>query len=250
MSELFDRFRSTAGKAAFEAEKIRKINTLQSNIKSLKEDMEKSFFSAGRLVFFIYQQGEVTQPALVTACEKLRQLQEEVSSIEQEIENIRQEEYVPAPPSSGSSGKICPNGHGSLPPSTKFCQTCGAQGVEEHPAAASSACDNCGTPLQEGAKFCAGCGQPVNKKKEVEQQVNKCKNCGAELPDGAQFCVACGTSLLDPSPSSLDSQTEAAESATFAEDSFDFESEEIPIHKLPEDEDRSEYNNYFEDSEA
>lgn len=48
-----------------------------------------------------------------------------------------------------------------------------------------SKCANCGTELDEGAKFCPECGTPVS-------QSLKCHACGAELESGAKFCPECG----------------------------------------------------------
>lgn len=47
-------------------------------------------------------------------------------------------------------------------------------------------CANCGTELDEGAKFCLECGTPV-------PQTKKCIKCGFELPLSAKFCPECGT---------------------------------------------------------
>ena len=47
-------------------------------------------------------------------------------------------------------------------------------------------CTNCGTELEEGAKFCLECGTPV-------PQTKKCIKCGFELPLSAKFCPECGT---------------------------------------------------------
>ena len=46
-------------------------------------------------------------------------------------------------------------------------------------------CANCGTELEEGAKFCLECGTPV-------PQTKKCIKCGIELPLSAKFCPECG----------------------------------------------------------
>ena len=48
-----------------------------------------------------------------------------------------------------------------------------------------SKCANCGTELDEGAKFCLECGTPV-------PQTKKCIKCGIELPLSAKFCPECG----------------------------------------------------------
>ena len=53
-------------------------------------------------------------------------------------------------------------------------------------------CTNCGTKLQDGAKFCPSCGTAVAEK---PAKITNCTNCGAKLQDGAKFCPSCGTSV-------------------------------------------------------
>ena len=48
-------------------------------------------------------------------------------------------------------------------------------------------CPNCGKPLQEGAKFCMGCGQ----------RIPRCPTCGTVLLKRAKFCMGCGTRIPD-----------------------------------------------------
>lgn len=48
-------------------------------------------------------------------------------------------------------------------------------------------CPKCGKPLQEGAKFCMGCGQ----------RIPRCPSCGNLLHKRAKFCMGCGTPIPD-----------------------------------------------------
>ena len=48
-------------------------------------------------------------------------------------------------------------------------------------------CPNCGKPLQEGAKFCMGCGQ----------RIPRCPTCGTVLLRRAKFCTIDGTRIPD-----------------------------------------------------
>ena len=52
-------------------------------------------------------------------------------------------------------------------------------------AASANCCVKCNTPLPMGAKFCPGCGSPV-------QQNSFCTECGKQIPFGAKFCPHCG----------------------------------------------------------
>lgn len=50
-------------------------------------------------------------------------------------------------------------------------------------------CVKCGSLNVTGARFCSGCGTPLEIKKSF------CSNCGAELAVGAKFCSGCGTKI-------------------------------------------------------
>lgn len=76
------------------------------------------------------------------------------------------------------------------------------------PIAIESFCDNCGSPVKEGARFCAVCGTaspavppaaapqaspPVAVAAPPNQPAPKfCKTCGHPVRSGVQFCSQCG----------------------------------------------------------
>ena len=53
---------------------------------------------------------------------------------------------------------------------------------------AAPVCAACHSPLPAGARFCPGCGAPVQARRT-------CPVCGAEVGEGARFCADCGTKL-------------------------------------------------------
>ena len=53
-------------------------------------------------------------------------------------------------------------------------------------------CENCGSELKEGAKFCQECGNEVIPSKD---ETRFCTNCGASVIDSENFCEECGASL-------------------------------------------------------
>ena len=57
------------------------------------------------------------------------------------------------------------------------------------PTAAPAVCNDCGTPLPVGAKFCPGCGK-------ARPTARFCPECGEKAPEGSKFCPACGTKLV------------------------------------------------------
>lgn len=63
-------------------------------------------------------------------------------------------------------------------------------------------CIHCGQEVIEGAKFCAGCGNPINdseirdsRKTVYEGEIHKCPNCGEILEAFVSKCSTCGYEL-------------------------------------------------------
>ena len=50
-------------------------------------------------------------------------------------------------------------------------------------------CRKCGTPVNEGTRFCSECGTPYG-----------CRNCGQPIMDGIRFCSECGASVVANEP--------------------------------------------------
>ena len=58
------------------------------------------------------------------------------------------------------------------------------------PAGNSRVCSKCQTQIASGAKFCFGCGSPVEQPKPAF-----CPECGNKCVEGAKFCPSCGNKL-------------------------------------------------------
>ena len=61
-------------------------------------------------------------------------------------------------------------------------------------AVASKKCRNCGSEIEDDARFCQVCGTPVEEMNiaEEKQEAGFCSNCGNPLRPGAKFCGSCG----------------------------------------------------------
>ena len=58
-------------------------------------------------------------------------------------------------------------------------------------------CDQCGTKLNDNAKFCSTCGTPVVP--DIETPVaSRCINCGKPIEEGTSFCANCGELHYEP----------------------------------------------------
>ena len=61
-------------------------------------------------------------------------------------------------------------------------------------------CENCGSPIHAGKKFCTSCGTPVSEEPvaapEPAPAINRfCPYCGAKLEEDSAFCTTCGKKL-------------------------------------------------------
>lgn len=72
-------------------------------------------------------------------------------------------------------------------------------------------CGNCGKQIAEGAKFCAGCGQPV-----TPAGPPACPGCGTVIAEGAAFCGNCGHDLRGSGMPSSAANPPVAPSQQFA----------------------------------
>lgn len=211
MNNFFDRMRSGAGKAAFEADKLRRVTLIQNELRGLRDDYQKAIAQAGQVAFSLYQRGQITQPELRVTCDAAAAVLARISAQEADIERIRGEQFVESAPGDAydPAGLICPVGHGPLPVGARFCATCGQPGLA--PAAPPARrCPTCGDGLAADARFCANCGQaialpdsrapapPLPDTMQLGPAASAppaatCPSCRAPLshPD-APFCDACG----------------------------------------------------------
>ena len=225
MNSFFDKMRSGAGKAAFEADKLRRVTSAQAELRGLRDELQKAVAIVGRVAFDLHQRGQVGPPELRAVCEQAAAALALINAKEEDIERIRAEQFVE--PSFAAyqpgGGLICPAGHGPLPGVARYCQHCGQPGIS--PAAPPAfACPTCNAPLEADARFCANCGQPLaapeppapeplrptdpnqpatvrlgDKGPASTAPVTACPSCGTPLPSAdAPFCVTCGYPLKRP----------------------------------------------------
>ena len=223
MNNFFDKMRSGAGKAAFEADKLRRVTTAQAELRGLRDELQKGIALVGRVAFDLHQRGQIDPPELRAVCEQAAAALALVNGKESDIERIRAEQFVePSFAAYEPAGALlCPAGHGPLPGGARYCQHCGQPGIS--PAAPPAfACPTCNAPLEADARFCANCGQPLaaspappappapaprltdpNQPPTVRlggnpgaAAVAPCPSCGAIPPTpDAPFCLTCGYPL-------------------------------------------------------
>lgn len=177
MSSLVNRFKSSANKAAFEADKLRRVQITQLAIRPLRNEVGRLYSEMGELAYLLYTQEAISHPELCTIGERLAEVHAQISAAEAEVERIRAEEYIEPPPNETSkSGFTCPNGHGVLAEGTTFCQECGAAGMRPVPPPlpppATMLCGQCGNAVGLNMRFCPTCGAMTGELPMTEQSSN------------------------------------------------------------------------------
>ena len=131
MNNFFDKMRSGAGKAAFEADKLRRVTTAQAELRGLRDELQKGIALVGRVAFDLHQRGQIGPPELRAVCEQAAAALALINAKEEDIERIRAEQFVePSFANYEPAGALlCPAGHGPLPGGARYCQHCGQPGI-------------------------------------------------------------------------------------------------------------------------
>jgi len=163
MPGFFDKIKSGADKAAFEADRLRRVTQAQGVLNKLKGELTTQVAAIGARAVELYDGGALAQPELQELCQQMDSLRQQVADQQTEIERIRQEK--------------APEAAAAAPVPTA--------------APAGRPCPNCGTEVPAGVKFCPNCG---NKMDVVPAPIT-CPNCGATVPAGSRFCPECGKTI-------------------------------------------------------
>jgi len=145
----------------WEADKLRRVNAKQNDINTLKEQREQLIVDFSNMILMQYRQGQVTDPKLKQFCERILDMEGEMTSKTAELELLRGETYQGAQAARAAGGMADP------PPSSSG----------RRPAAGMPPLDNSAGPgdSQAGPAFCPTCGEPVRSKALY------CNKCGTKL---------------------------------------------------------------------
>jgi len=157
MPGFFDRVKSGAERAAFEADKMRKVSQAQGALKNTQRDLEAKVAGWGQQVLALYDAGALTQPELLAVGPEIDALRLKIAAQEAEIERIHEEKPPVAEPAAAPPAMEPVQ---MLPPVAAAPAETDLPGASAAPAKGRF-CANCGSPLQPDTKFCMECGTKV-----------------------------------------------------------------------------------------
>ena len=120
-----------AEQAKFEADKLVRVNRLNSDVEELVSQSEQATAAIGTRVMELQRTGALQVPDLDEAIRRVETLKGQLSAKRTELEAAKVETFEGVP----------------------------ATDAEAQPA--SGFCPNCGASIQTGAKFCASCGHKL-----------------------------------------------------------------------------------------
>jgi len=166
MPSFLNKLKSGADKAAFEAERLVRLNQAQAAVRTAQRELEAETAALGREALALYDGGVLVQPELLASCEKIEGLRQRVSELEAEVERIREEKPPEASePARDAAAAEVPE---QAPPPAQIppAQPAATAAPEPQPAAPAPqgrACPNCGNPLRPGVRFCPECGTRIEE---------------------------------------------------------------------------------------
>ena len=153
MSDFFGKLKSGAGKVAFEADKMGRLNKAQNDLSQIKHQIETSFTKLGEQFYhhFLNQEGEA--PDYAEICAKITELERLQAVKAEEVQHISAETYNQP----GSAPAPAPVAAPAPPPAHVVPAPVSEE--ETAPAAPETKfCSNCGKEMAVTVKFCPDCG--------------------------------------------------------------------------------------------
>ena len=162
MSDFFGKLKSGAGKVAFDADKMNRVNKAKGEIGKFKQQIEALYLKLGEITYRQFANPGEAAPDISEICQNITELGRQIELKNADIVRINAEVYTPQ----GAPAPVPP-----VVPSAPPAQTT-PPSVTSAPTAAAAA------PAATAAqtKFCPNCG------KEMALTVKFCPDCGTKMP--------------------------------------------------------------------
>ncbi len=170
MADFFGKLKSGAGKVAFEADKMTRVNKAQGELNQFKRQMEAFYLKLGEMYYRDHMGQAIDNPAYAEICQSLVGLEQQISAKNEEVKRINAEVF---------------QGQGQQP------------AVQQPMQPVSSAPFPGPAPVQPQAPDMPGMTppSPVNTEKPAQADSKICPNCGRQMAAAVKFCPDCGTKM-------------------------------------------------------
>ncbi|MEN6480053.1 MAG: zinc-ribbon domain-containing protein [Anaerolineales bacterium] len=181
--KLWGSVRSGAAKVAFEADKMVRVRKQEQAIADVQKQIQDAHEALGQTVLALFHAGELQHPQVASVDQQVAALMLQVKQLQEELERIKAEEYVPETPvpEAGAAGPSVAQPY--EPPTQPIAPVQPVTPVQPIAPIEPMAPVQPITPIEPMAPV-----QPVG-----EGRV--CPNCGTSVGPTVAFCPECGTSL-------------------------------------------------------
>jgi hypothetical protein len=91
MADFFGKLKSGAGKVAFEADKMAKVNRAQGELARLKQQVESLFAKLGEATYEQFVNPAAETPDIAGMCQNITELQRQIGLKNEDIQRINAE---------------------------------------------------------------------------------------------------------------------------------------------------------------
>jgi len=156
MSDFFGKLKSSAGKMAFEADKMTRLNRAKGDLEKVKSQIQAQYIKLGDLYYNQRATMGATGPAYDEICQEIMNLEQQVEAKNEDLQRINAEIYTSQAPQTPAQPVAAP-AQSQTTPTQSTAPTAPASVV----AAATKFCPNCGKEMPVATKFCPDCGTKV-----------------------------------------------------------------------------------------
>jgi hypothetical protein len=177
MSDFFESARnlvnSTVSRTSWEAQKQLRIRSKQKEVDKLVEQRQQIMEELGRVAMTLYEQGALTDVQLSRLCASILELDHDLRTREQQLEDIRTENYpadqfAPAPTANYTPPTSSVPPRPATPPPSQPAQP--SQAPRANVAGSYQAgsgtqdqlrCPQCNNPVRAHSLYCRDCGKKL-----------------------------------------------------------------------------------------
>jgi hypothetical protein len=145
MSDFFGKLKSGAGKVAFDADKMARVNRAKGEIGKFKQQIDALYLKLGEITYNQFANPGAVTPDITEMCQNITELNRQIALKNDEIQKINAETYAP-------------QGAAAPAPTPAAAPASAPAAASVAPAASTKFCPNCGKEMALAVKFCPDCG--------------------------------------------------------------------------------------------